>query len=300
VNDLDITVSNETHIFYPYSYSSNSRQHRDRLNPVEVILIPIPSFNSTYQVTVTASRLTTQQSYALVITGNIYHPSTVKSSKQSTSTSFLSNTPVYVVVSVCVVAGSLLILSVYFVIHRAREIELYTQRECMVERDTTVGRRTEGERRRRERESNLRSFSERGGHPHYPSRRTEGRRTENSILNDCGLEEMYPAPPSLTMLQTPLARPSYAQPLPPSALLYSLPPAPVPVKTCTQQQRTLHYHYQHQLARANASTQQKQSKQPAPSTTSSRELARRRTSLRSQQPQPLSQEGQSISNQAKL
>lgn len=299
MNDLDISISNETHIFYPYSFSSTSHQHIDRLNPVEVIIISHPSYNSTYQVTVTASKLVTQQPYALVITGNIYHPSTVISDKPSSSNSILSNTPVYVVVSVCVVAGSLVILSIYYIIHKTREIELYTQRECMIERDrTTIGeRRTEGERRRKERESNLRSFSEREGYeyPKHVSRHTQSRRTENSILNDCGLEDMYPAPPSLTMLQTPLARPSSAHLVlpPPPTLLYSIPPGPAPVKTCTQQQRSLQYHYQHQLARAKASNkqqppQQQRQQQPRPSppssvSSTSLTMARRRTSLQSQE-----------------
>ena len=39
INDLDITITNNTHTFYPYSSSTSSKSHIDRLNPLEIIIL---------------------------------------------------------------------------------------------------------------------------------------------------------------------------------------------------------------------------------------------------------------------
>ncbi len=71
INDLDITLSNSTHTFYPIV--RNSQNKFDRLNNVEVITLDSPVPNSTYVVTVSAYSLSKTQPYALVMTGNIGH-----------------------------------------------------------------------------------------------------------------------------------------------------------------------------------------------------------------------------------
>lgn len=75
LNDLDVTLSDSTNVYYPEI--SNSNSNFDRLNPVEIIRLSSPSRNTTYKVTISAHILVKTQPYALVISGNIgQHPFT--------------------------------------------------------------------------------------------------------------------------------------------------------------------------------------------------------------------------------
>mmetsp|Transcript_7504 Transcript_7504/g.11144 ORF Transcript_7504/g.11144 Transcript_7504/m.11144 type:complete len:795 (-) Transcript_7504:176-2560(-) len=69
VNDLDLTVSNDTHTFYPLV--TNSGGQFDRRNNHEFVIIEYPARNASYTVTVTGHSLSRTQPYALVISGEI-------------------------------------------------------------------------------------------------------------------------------------------------------------------------------------------------------------------------------------
>lgn len=76
VNDLDISVSNGSHVWYSLhatkeASASATKPPSDRINNVEVIVVPSPSVDSIYTLTVTAKTLQVTQPYALVATSSL-------------------------------------------------------------------------------------------------------------------------------------------------------------------------------------------------------------------------------------
>lgn len=201
VNDLDLTVSNGTHNFYPYTPYTPTYQQIDRLNNVEVILIRNPLPNTTYTITVSAYQLSTEQSYALVMTGDLAATVLIKrASFPSNSSSLLTTFPLYVTIFILVAMLSAFFMSVYYLLKfRADYVaeKRYLTQNVVEPKCSTM------------RESNLRSFSERHDQfsdsnfpptPHKKidrkSQRSRDSRTSNgSILNAHELSEMYPSPP---------------------------------------------------------------------------------------------------------
>ena len=70
VNDLDLTISNETHTFHPLVTTDTSGTV-DRLNNIEFIMLNQPRRNTNYTVTVSAHSLSRTQPYALVMSGEV-------------------------------------------------------------------------------------------------------------------------------------------------------------------------------------------------------------------------------------
>ncbi|CAE7659611.1 tagC [Symbiodinium microadriaticum] len=99
-NDLDIELTNATHTFYPLVTNQDGKY--DRLNPLEMIILENPEPNSTYTVTVTAYSMTTAQSYALVITGEVGGDSNSRSNGDVSSEYWTSSgNVIYMSVALC-------------------------------------------------------------------------------------------------------------------------------------------------------------------------------------------------------
>jgi hypothetical protein len=76
VNDLDLTVSNQTHTLYSLTSTLTGSFRSDTKNTVEMIVIHNPMPNTAYNVTVSYSKaaggaVSKTQPYALVVTGEI-------------------------------------------------------------------------------------------------------------------------------------------------------------------------------------------------------------------------------------
>lgn len=70
INDLDLQLSNSTHVFYPLVTNDATRRF-DRKNNLEFIILNYPKRNSTYTVTVTPRTISRTQPYSIIITGEI-------------------------------------------------------------------------------------------------------------------------------------------------------------------------------------------------------------------------------------
>lgn len=70
VNDLDVTLSNSTHTFYPL-VTTDEAQTVDRKNTIEFIILHFPKRNSNYTVTVSPFSISRTQPYALIISGEV-------------------------------------------------------------------------------------------------------------------------------------------------------------------------------------------------------------------------------------
>jgi hypothetical protein len=272
VNDLDLTVSNGTHVFYPYSPYTDTHQQVDRLNNVELILLPTPLTNITYTITVTAYQLSTDQSYALVMTGDIARTVLMKrASFPSNSSTLLTTFPLTVTIFLLIVIVTFFIVSVYSLLKL--HSDYVTEKRYLTQKPATAQEEVEEPKLSSAvRESNLRSFSERydqfpGSNfppaptPHSSNRKSRRSRefsqsSNGSILNGHDLSEMYPSPPpriSQSISPYVMARQSTSQ----IDSGYPFPSRKSSSKTCSkdlllyysQQQHThLHRHQQPSLS----------------------------------------------------
>lgn len=167
VNDLDLTITNSTHTFYPYTSYSTTKSHIDHLNTLEIVILENPIPDSIYFINIRGYKISSKQSYSLVITGEIETPTNVKNANfKNESTSFLSTAPIYVLISILVGLLSLLLLSLYYV-YRFHQ-NYFTKRESTLVRFDSVYT---------SRESNLRSFNE--------------RYTQNGKISNVSLNQFY-------------------------------------------------------------------------------------------------------------
>jgi len=120
VNDLDLTVSNDTDTFYPYFPGDTDK------NTVEVIDILNPAPNSTYTVKVTAVSVVGTQTYALVVTGRVTEfdyklNSTVYKADETRLTAIpKSIESVIIVFSIIIVVLAVIVGSIYCSAKRAQ------------------------------------------------------------------------------------------------------------------------------------------------------------------------------------
>ena len=100
INDLDLQLSNSTHIFYPL-ITNDATKRFDRKNNLEFIILHYPERNSTYTVTVTPKTILKTQPYAIIITGEVgQYPITIGYTEISSGLTPLAK--LFITIATCV------------------------------------------------------------------------------------------------------------------------------------------------------------------------------------------------------